>query len=121
MDILNCLVALGGDKGNTVAKSGITAAEAAVLRAIHGDDGLLDVEVVGQAKIDPRDEKQRLVEKYHRARNDDNILIVEAVFPGTAPLIETVEQLGLHDSMFKVERKMPPKPKKELAADDLFA
>lgn len=125
MDILNAHVALGGDSGNTVPKYGITAAEAAVLRAIHGEEGLREIEVTGQAEVSLSDERERLITKY-RARDEDGNFIVERLYPGAnARLHETVEQLGVPDEFMKADRTPKKKPTKKVAApaapeDSLF-
>lgn len=114
MDILNCYVAIGGDKKNTVPKYRITVAEAAVLRAIHGEDAVHDIVVVGQAKINDAEEIDRLRDTY-RALDDERRPIVNLVYPGSSPrLHKTIEELGLPDQLMKTDAKPPPKPKKEI-------
>lgn len=117
MDIVNCHVALGGDAGNTVPKYGITVAEAAVLRGVHGAEGIREVEVVGQADVNPRAELARLRNKY-RARNDDGDFIVDEIYPGAnARVHETIEELGLVDELMKTDRKPVAKVKKKIEID----
>ena len=49
MRLYNCLLALAGDTGNTVPKANITAAEIALLQAIHGSDAVTDIDRVNLA------------------------------------------------------------------------
>lgn len=121
MDIINCQVALGGDKGNTVPRYRITVAEAAVLRAIHGDDGLQEVEVVGQADINPRNEMSRLKAIY-RARNEEGEFVVEKVYPGANPPVHALlEDLQLPDECMKADRTLTAKPERAIdMGEDIF-
>ena len=107
MDFVNCLVALGGDRGNSVPKTRVTAAEIAVLQAIHGEDAVFEIEYIGDEdalelpKISRRAELERLKNRYV-ARNEDNLLIVEKVYPGDAARIfERLDDLNLDSSLMK--------------------
>lgn len=60
MQIVNCTVAIDGEAGMTVSKPGITVSELLVLRAIHGDDAVRNVEVVGDIDVSPAEERERL-------------------------------------------------------------
>jgi hypothetical protein len=60
MQIVNCTVAIDGEAGMTVAKSNVTLAELLVLRAIHGDDAVRNVEVVDDIKVPAGEERERL-------------------------------------------------------------
>jgi hypothetical protein len=107
MDFVNCLVALGGDRGNSVPKTRVTAAEIAVLQAIHGEDAVFEIEYIGDEdalelpKISRRAELERLKNRY-AARNEDNLLIVEKVYPGDAARIfERLDDLNLDSSLMK--------------------
>lgn len=85
MELANCSVALGGDKGNTVPKFGITAAEIAVLRFLHGEDAVTDIQPIGHIERLDRVERARLVEVYgvnHEGRMTARA--VDALFPGAA-------------------------------------
>ena len=50
MHLYNCKVRLGGSLYNEVPKPEITAAEITVLRVIHGDDSVVDIEPAGENK-----------------------------------------------------------------------
>lgn len=108
MQLVNCMVALGGDIRNTVPKSGITVAEAAVLRAIHGPGGVFDVEVVGEETRNNRQELARLKKDYARARDENGISHVEAIYPGAAARVfERVDELDLSDEQMKAVARAP--------------
>lgn len=101
MQIANVLVALGGDRGNSVPRYGVTAAEIALLRAIHGDDAVFDVEPVGDAPIHPASERERLRAVYP-AKDEDGNRIFERIYPGSAARVhESLDELGLDQSYFK--------------------
>lgn len=102
MQTANILLSLGGDHGNTVPKFSVTAAEIAVLRVIHGDESVKDVEPVGDVRRSHRDERLRLLNIYGGAKTDDHKPIVEGMFPGVAARVfESLQELELPDSFFK--------------------
>lgn len=135
MQTANILLALAGDTGNTVPKHGVTAAEVAVLRIIHGDDSVSDIEVIGVALDDGkprthRAERARLSELYGRQIEGRwSSPAVEALFPGAAARVfETFDEMELPEELFKAERAprasraveapaKSPKAKKAVKAD----
>lgn len=58
--LYDCKVRLGGSVLNEVPKTGITAPEIEVYRAIHGSDAVVDVKLAGQVKRSDRDERARI-------------------------------------------------------------
>lgn len=127
----NVVLALGGDKRNTVPKYGVTAAEIAVLRLIHGDDAVFDIEPTGTVSRTDRQEIGRLTEVYGRQEGDRRIApAVNELFPGAAARVfYTLDDLELPEDLFiATERKTAASPKKavkapapEAATDDLDA
>ena len=115
MEIVNATVALGGDRGCTVVRRGITPSEVAVLRSIHGEDAVFDIEATGETvKRAHRDEIRRLKERYGRANDANQNSIVGGLFPGAAaPAFETIESLGLPSVLLK---PTPAKPSKKTAS-----
>lgn len=75
MQRCNVTVRLAGDVGNTVPKIGVSVAEIAVLRAIHGSDAIVDIKPIENDKTPHRDERNRLSLIYGRG-------IVDKIFPG---------------------------------------
>lgn len=107
MQRANCLVSLGGDHGNTVPKNLCTAAEIAVLREIHGDDAVNEIEPVDEVKRSNRDERGRLLAIYGSAKYPDQKPIVETMFPGVAARVfETLGELDLDESFFKATGRL---------------
>lgn len=108
MQTANILLAIGGDKGNTVPKYRVSAAEIALLRAIHGDEAVFDVEPLDLPAVDEegevltnRDELQRLKRAYQAAKIDGK-LVAEMLYPGAAARVfETLGELGLPEEYFK--------------------
>jgi hypothetical protein len=113
MELANILLALGGDRNNTVPKYRVTPAEIAVLSAIHGTDAVFDIVPLNETEtISFRDERERLMRLYP-AKNEDNNSIVLQVYPGTAPVLHTsIESLGLDESLFKPTEHAKPAPAK---------
>lgn len=106
MQIANIQLALGGDKGNTIHKFHVTASEIAVLREIHGDEAVFDIEPQGEKKITHRGERERLLAIYGAAKKDDRP-IVENLFPGAAArLFESLAELEIDESFFKATQRM---------------
>jgi hypothetical protein len=118
MEQANILLALGGDKGNTVPKQGVTAAEVAVLRLIHGDEAVTDIEPTGEDKRTHRQEIGRLTELYGRLQPNGrrSAPAVDALFPGAAARVfETFEELDLPEEFYKTETRVKAAPREKLA------
>jgi len=118
MQTATVLIALGGDRNNTVPKQ-VTAAEIPVLMAIHGGDAVFDIEPGDDADVSPHEELDRLSATY-RAKNDDNQPIVSTVYAGRgAPMPQTLEDLRLPDDLYKATSRAKPsaaeKPKRQKA------
>lgn len=114
MEIANVIVSLGGDGGNTVPKFGVTAAEIAVLRAIHGEDAVHDIEPIGDKRVNNREELSRLKLIYGGAKDGNQNAFVDLLYPGIAARIfETLEELDLPEEFFKAETRVRA-PKKTL-------
>lgn len=60
MQLCNCTVAIGGDPGMTVLKERVTVPELMVLRNVHGDDAVRNVEVIGETQFTAMEERERL-------------------------------------------------------------
>jgi hypothetical protein len=105
MQIAHVLLSLGGDHGNQVMKHHVTAAEIAVLRAIHGDEAVKDVEPAGDIKRSHRDERERLLATYGGAKvpnSNPPTPVVATMFPGIAARVfERLDELDLPESFFK--------------------
>lgn len=122
MQTAHVLLSLGGDHGNTVSKFGCTAAEIAVLREIHGNDAVREIEPQKDIKRTHREERVRLLNIYGAAKNEDHKSIVEGMFPGVAARVfENLDELDLDDSFFKATERLRVKPAAiadEAVADD---
>lgn len=117
MELANCLVALAGDRDNTVPKYRVTAAEIAVLLGIHGPDSVFDIEPLeDEISVAPRDEVGRLLAHYP-AKDEDGKLVVLNVYPGTTPVLhQTLADLGLPDALYKTTERVKPKAAKKTKA-----
>lgn len=120
MQTAHCLLSLGGDHGNQVMKWGVTVAEIAVLRAIHGDEAVTEVEPHADVKRSHREERMRLIGIYGGAKTNDGDPkpIVESMFPGIAARVfENLHELDLPESFFKATGRLKAAPAIEAAAD----
>lgn len=118
----NVVLALGGDTRNTVPKYAVTAAEVAVLRMIHGDAAVFDVELKGSVARTDRQEIGRLTELYGRQEGDRRIApAVAELFPGAAARVfQNFDELELPEELYVATGRQTTKaPKKavELAPE----
>jgi hypothetical protein len=115
MQLANALLALGGQRGNSVPKYRVTAAEIAVMMAIHGVDAVYDIVPLDEEiERSAREEKARLFEIYP-AKDEDGRFVVEAVYPGNAPVVhQDIADLALPEELFATTARLvaPPKGKK---------
>ena len=120
MQLANILLRLAGDTGNTVPKYDVTPSEIAVLRHIHGDEAVIDVEPTGDVKRTSRAERERLSERYGRIGPNGTFVsrAVDDLFPGVATRVfEDLDELGLPEEFFKAEKRMTAAPAPVIAAD----
>lgn len=111
MQTANAFVALGGDQLNTVPVFGVTAAEIAVLRAIHGDDAVHDIEPLDDIDRKNRDELARLRDKY---KTENARKVMDSLYPGAAARVfEDIDELDLPEELFK---RGAPAPKAKVSA-----
>lgn len=110
MELANVIVALGNDKGNTVPRYGVTAAEIAVLCTIHGPDAVFDIEPTGETvERGHKEERDRLME-FYRAADGGRPRVLD-VYPGQMPVLHTqIADLGLPPEAFKATARVQPAP-----------
>lgn len=138
MQTANIMLAIGGDRGNTVPKYAVSVAEIMLLRAIHGDDAVFDVEPLEALAMDEglpvtnRGELNRLRRVYD-AKDADGNRVVDQLYPGAAARVfETLDEIGLPEECFKpvartapikaapvVKSRAKAKPAPEPEVDDL--
>lgn len=114
MQTANVIVRLGGDAGNTVPKYDVTPSEIALLRAIHGDEAVQDIEPLPAHKLTldgvqmtQRGELNRLRSLYGSAKDSENHSHFDILFPGAAArAFETIAELDLPDTFFKPTGRM---------------
>jgi len=120
MDYANILLSLAGDDGNTVPMIAVSAAEIALLSAIHGEAAVNEIEpCAAPADAEPhnRAELRRLREKYGRAKDDNDTAIVDVLYPGAAARVfETLDELGIDESFYKAEARVKAAPVKKAEA-----
>jgi hypothetical protein len=109
MKLANIMVAIGGTRDTTFPKYGVTAGEIAVLRQIHGEDSVFDVEPTDEDALNEdglrrtnRQELNRLKMLYGRAKDGGGTPLVEQLYPGAAARVfEGFDELELPDEFFK--------------------
>lgn len=92
MQICNCTVAIGGEVGMTVLKERVTVPELAILRVIHGEDAVRNIEVIADEAIDSGEERSRLNAVYRSPEN-----IVRDTFGAAGSLPKTLEDAEISD------------------------
>lgn len=110
MQIANVRVSLGGDHGNTVPMDRVTAAEITVLRLIHGDEAVQEIEPVGEVPTNHAAERARLLRKYGKMVNGQEVM-VSRLYPGvgsrvTEKLTDIVPSIP--EEFYKAIRRVTP-------------
>ena len=121
MQLANITLALGGDRGQTIQKFGVTPAEVAVLREIHGEASVFDVQPLDEdAERSNREERTRLLEIYGKPPGSRELSAVEVLFPGAAARVfENFDELELDESFYKAtDRARPKKAQKPKERED---
>lgn len=97
MDIYKGKIRLGGDMRNEVRKENLTAPEVILLKRIHGEDALTELEKTGSIKADHSAERQRLYIDYPTAINQDakKHLVEELFGPNHVELPVTVPGVAI--------------------------
>lgn len=120
MQTANCMVAIGGDVGNTVPKYGVTPSEVAVLRVIHGNEAVTDIDVNGSVSRTNRAERDRLSSHYGKPEPDGSFKarVVDGLFPGAAArLFETFDELEIDEMFFKEASRPKAAPEPEVQTE----
>jgi hypothetical protein len=107
------LLAIGGDSVMQVPKFGVTPAEAMLLRAIHGDEAVTDIDINGEEDRSNREERERLFNLYAKAQPNGTFAlpVLDALYPGVNARLPTkFSELELDEVFYKAQsRKTPEK------------
>lgn len=112
MDYLTCEVRLGGNVQNTVMRRDVTPAEIEVLRAKHGADAIVNIEVThsDDNNDSPVSLREKLIARYGK--------VVYELFPGARPNIPvTAEEVGVVEVKAKPKAKAKAEPAPEPAPE----
>jgi hypothetical protein len=111
MQQANIMLALGGNLGQTIQKFGVTPAEVAVLREIHGNAAVFDIQPLDEeVERTSREERSRLLEVYGKPPGSHELSAVEFLFPGAAARVyENFDELELDESFYKATGRAKPK------------
>lgn len=114
MQIVNCTVAIGGEAGMTVLKERVSVAEILVLRAIHGEDAVRNIEVIDDIDTDSNEERQRLALIYKMPEG-----IVKDTLGAVGVLPKTLDESGIGDEFVISAGPVKGKKAKASAAKEL--
>tara|TARA_S200002703_G_C3741862_1_gene228143 strand:- start:371 stop:730 length:360 start_codon:yes stop_codon:yes gene_type:complete len=112
MDVYKCTVALGGNIGMTVHKDGCSVAELVMLRYLHGDVSVTEIEKTGTKPGDSVSERDYLNYSYRTPK-------VAEVFGPYGELPMKIAEAKIPDSYFAdppkkaTKKKAAAAPKKE--------
>lgn len=109
MQIVNCTVAIAGEAGMTVGKERVTVPEILVLRAVHGEDAVRNIEVIDDLDIDSNEERARLAAIYKSPEG-----VVKDTLGAVGSLPKTLDESGIGDEF--VISTGPAKGKKAKAS-----
>jgi hypothetical protein len=105
LQIANALLSLAGDPGNTVPKYNVTVAEITVLRQIHGESAVNEIEPVGEIERSDREELERLHEMFPRPAGTPSP--VRAIYPGAVARVHhTFAEVDIPDTCFKATARV---------------
>lgn len=108
MQTAHCTVRLAGNLQNTVDKRDITIAELALIKAIHGDGSVVNVQPAGEINRTDSAERQRLVSLYAKRESSSGRAVIEKLFPGEfARLPQTFADIGMSFEGQKFEHPEP--------------
>ncbi len=96
MDYYNIKLRLHGNVNHEVLKQNLSAPEVIVLRAIHGEDGVLDVKYSKTKEVDASEERERLALRYNSALSKlEPRTNITHMFGGDyLPLVETLKDVA---------------------------
>lgn len=89
--LYSCKVRLNDSVLNEVRKSDVTAPEIMILRAVHGDGAVLDINETGKAKRTHAQERQRIYSVYANAETNNSETV--------AKKMTLIRNLFGHDSL----------------------
>jgi len=114
MEISTIELRLSGDMRNTVVKIGVTPAEILVLRAIHGQGSVFNVQPGDTDKRPHADELERLRSIYApRFQDEGKKDIVGQMFPGIAPQLPVkLKDIQIADEDFHRDVTLPARRSK---------
>jgi hypothetical protein len=105
MQILNALVAIKGDRNNTLLKTDLTPPEVLLLQQLHGEDAVLQIEPIQNVERDPLAEIDRLKSMYPLQR--ERIQNIWRDWPADR-FPTRIDMLGLNPALLKpVEASKP--------------
>ena len=81
----------------------VTPAEIILLRAIHGEDAVINIELVDSVERSTSEEKERLLGAYKTKTPDSEAPLVEVLFPGYDPRLPvSLKDLRLDDAFMNL-------------------
>jgi hypothetical protein len=121
MQTASILLAIGGERDMQVPKFGVTPAEVMLLRAIHGEEAVTDINIIGDEDRNSRAERERLFSLY--AKSDPSgafkLPVLDALYPGVSSRLPTeFSELELADEFYVAEVRKTPEQVDPLDHDE---
>lgn len=118
LQLANILLAIGGDTSMIVPKYNVTAAEVALLRALHGEEAVTEIQILPGTALSERDDSKprtnreelaRLRAIYAPSEVSTGFGVLNSLYPGAAARVfEDFEELDLPDDNYAAERRATP-------------
>jgi hypothetical protein len=122
MQLATVEVRLSGSRENTVVKDNVTVPEIVLLRAIHGNDSVNNIQPTGMDKRPHAAEYERLKKIYGTAKDEKENLILDKLFPGHNPVFPvTLADIGLEVSGADTEEATTPRKRRTKRVDEIAA
>lgn len=113
MQLSNITVAIGGEAGMTVHKERVTVPEIMILRAVHGEDAVRNIEVIEDADVDSADERTRLGSIYKAPEG-----VVREVLGAHGSMPQTLDEAGISDEFIISNSAAKTKKAKKASATE---
>lgn len=123
MQYVDANVHLSGDRNHVVQKRDITVVEVAILRALHGEDAVKDIQPRRQGRPRTVELLGYLRHKYRRQMQaqspDGSRNIVDVMYPGANPNIPTsLADIGIEYAAGGKAKEKPGRAKKSAKQED---
>lgn len=95
MQFCDVSVRIGGKTTQVVSSKRVSVAEIQILRAIHGEDAVVDIVPKENRAVSSAEERERLKRTYEPAQVEEQRNLVARVFGPVGPLPQTLTDIGI--------------------------